>query len=467
MKQLMEKWRELCSVNNKDRQVLHLALPNIVANLSTPLLGLVDAAVTGHFADASGLAGVALGTAAFNLIYLVFIFLRKATTGLTAQALGRGDTDELRALAVRALGFGALLGSILLAFRIPLRFLVYTWLSAPDLATSAAADLYYNARILGGPAALANFGIQGWLLGLQCSSRVLVQQLVLNLSNIMLCIWLGLPLHGWGLDLGVWGVGLAAAIANYFALAFGLVQLASTASEWPGAWGLRGAFDRVELTRMLSLNGAIFLRSVCITSVMTSFNAAAAKFGTLVLAADGLLFQLQSVLSYGTDGFANAAEALVGEAVGNKDVQALREAVASSAKCGAWLSLVVSLVYGILGRHLLGMMTDIPEVLNVACQFLPWLVFAPQLSVWCYLLDGVFVGATLAAEMRDTMVASAAIYALAEVLFTGPLCMGNNGLWASLYIFMLARAVSLASVYNRVEQLAARQQDPTYSVLPG
>merc|ERR1712107_20891 len=164
---------------------------------------------------------------------------------------------------------------------------------------------------------------------------------VLNLSNIILCIWLGLPL-------GVWGVGLAAAIANYLALALGLTQIAAIASEWPDGWNFRSALDRSQLARMLSLNGAIFSRSVCVTSVMTSFNAAAAGFGSIVLAADGLLFQLQNVLSYGTDGFANAAEALVGEAIGSKDVQALREAVASSAKCGAWLSLAFSLIFGIL-----------------------------------------------------------------------------------------------------------------------
>jgi len=443
-----------------DREVFALAIPNIVSNLSTPLLGLVDTAVVGHLSDSSMLAGVALGTAAFNFIFFIFIFLRKGTTGLTAQALGRNDFGEVRTSAARSVALGALLGSVLLALYVPIRSGMFLWLKAPDPSTALEANIYFDARIVGAPAALANFSVQGWLLGMQKSTDVLAQQLFLNLSNIVFCILFALPLGGWGLGLEVHGVGLATAVANYATLLLGLVQIVRVSSSLPGNWRWRDIFHPARVVQLFSVNAAIFLRSLCITSVMTSFNSFACKYGDTVLAADNLLLQMQSILSFGTDGFSNAAEALVGNAIGARDLVALRLAVKSSTLWAVVLAICFTLVYGVFGMQILALLTSHEEVQVAGARYLPWLIAAPIISVWSFLLDGFFVGATLAAEMRNTMFFSSVCFFVAVLVCESLLDLGNHGLWAAFYFFMAMRAISMSLLYRRVERLAAMQVDP-------
>ena len=304
-----------------DRKILDMALPNIVSNMSTPLIGLVDTFVAGHLGSTEELAGIAVGVSAFYLLYNVFVFLRKGTTGLTAQARGAGDFVEVRASFARPFLFALLTGALITAFSGRIMEAIFLWIEPPDEGTRAAARAYIAARVLGAPFALANYAVQGWLNGMQRSANVLVQNMILNVSNAALCVLLALDLGGWGMGLGVVGIGYAAALANAIAMAAGLVNVASCVNggllgggrPMAGRWSWAALWDASAVVDFLTLGSTITIRSLLLTLMQTYFTGNAASFGSTTLAADQLLLQLQSLVSSGTDGFSNAAEALVGE----------------------------------------------------------------------------------------------------------------------------------------------------------
>lgn len=454
-------WSRLLSFEDVDRTVFSIALPNIVSNISTPLVGLVGSYVAGHLGSSSKMAGVALGTASFNVVYLVFIFLQKGTTGLTAQAKGAYDFAEVRACAGRFVSLGLLLGFTLLALREQIGTMMFTiLLQPPDEESAVAAYSYFNARLLGAPAAFGNFAVQGWLNGMQQPKRVMLQQLVLNIMNSACCFFFSLPLGGRGLGLGPFGVGLADAVAQTTAFAIGISQVVGVLTGFPfgaplpGKWDSSTLVSAQRLKEGMVLSANILLRSICISTVSTSFNSVGSTFGKATLSANVMIAQLQTLMSYGTDGFSNACEALVGEAIGAKSPGDLRKAVFSSFKWGFILALVFSATYTCFGHVFFMHMTDIANVQAAAMKYLPWLTVAPLLTVWSYLFDGVYVGATLSFEMVTSMCISAFIYCIVLYFSVYLFDFQNNGLMASFYTFQVMRGVTLGSQYYKVKQKA-------------
>ena len=429
-------------------RIWQLSWPTILSNLTVPMLGAVDTAVMGHLPDPAYLGGVAVGSMIFTFLYWGFGFLRMGTTGFVAQANGRDDGTEMRAVLARALLIGIAAALVLLAAQVPLRAGALQIVDgAADVETLARA--YFDIRIWGAPATLANYAILGWMLGMQFARAALLIQIVINGLNAALDIWFVVEL-GWGIE----GVALATALAQYTGAALGLLLIALRLRRIEGAWVRARIFDLAALGSLFRVSRDIFIRTLAMIFAWSLLTWSSARLGTNVLAANALLMNFQAFLSHGLDGFAHATSALVGEAVGARNRRLLRSTVFAATFMAGCVAVGYALVYAVFGFQLLGTLTDIPSLLSFAREFLPWMALSPLLSVWSYQLDGIFIGATRAAEMRNAMLVSVAVYTAA--VFILPSFMGNHGLWASVMLFMVLRAITLAIFYPRVLAMVAK-----------
>lgn len=347
-----------------------------------------------------------------------------------------------------ALGFGF----VLVAARGYLADLAFGILAAPDAKTLRQAHLYYTVRVLGTPAALSNFVVQAWLIGVQRSGQAMAANLVLNISNALLCV-----LFGSHLQFGVAGVAAATAVSQYIALFMGLLQICyvKRGVDWLNAanidWDL--VRDRKKVFKMATLNLNIFIRSICLTAILTDFTGLSAALGPAALSGNALLMQLQQLISFGADGFGNAAEAMVGEAIGLGDKSRVRTVLKASFRWCALLGGGFSLVYVVAGETVLNLLTTHEEVVDYAVTYLPWQWAAPLISVTCYLMDGVFVGATRPREMRN-----ATFLACLAFMILGHFLKGsNNGLWGAFLIHTIVRAGVLLWYYPSVEAEAEQR----------
>lgn len=434
-------------MNGADRgsliRVWHLAWPVILSNVTTPLLGLVDTAVVGRLPGPEYIGAVAIGAAAFTGIFWMFGFLRMGTTGFIAQAMGADDFTEVRAILGRAVLIAILFGAMLVALQQPL------WAGAvhlldPSATVQALAEQYFTIRVWTGPATLVNYALLGFFIGLQRPRLALAIQIWLNGVNILLDL-----LFVIGLDMGVPGVAWATLIGEYSAAILGLVVALRVLRPHGGRFSWPAILDPMQCRRLLSANFDIFVRTACLIIAFSWATRVGARLGDLALAANAILMQMVHLLAYGLDGFAFAAEALVGGALGARSLNALRQAVVASTIWALVVSAGVALTYLVAGPLLIAVMTDQPEIQSAAETYLVWIVIYPLLAIWCYQLDGIFIGATQTAEMRNAMILSLGVFVVA--ILTLPDLFGNHGLWASLSILNIARTVTLGAYYRRIE----------------
>ena len=424
------------------RAVWRLSVPIMLSNLSVPLLGAVDTAVVGHLPEPHHLGAVALGSMVFNFIYWGFGFLRMGTAGLTAQAHGAGHSDEVRAAIARGLMIAGAIALVTVAAQGLIVFAVFDLVEA-SADVEASARVYVLTRIWGAPAALSIYVILGWFLGLQNTRATLYVQLWMNGLNIVLDVMFVVGL-GWG----VFGVALATVIAEFAGLALALwlmrdaLRRIAGRLDWDRVWS-RG---RIRLT--LGLNVDIFVRTVCLVFGFAYFTAEGARLGDVLLAANAVLMNFQLLMAHALDGFANAAQAMVGRAVGAADRAELRAAIRVSSFWAAVTAALFVLVYAVAGAGIVALLTGIEEVRIAAGEYLPWAAAMPALSVAAFQFDGIFLGATLGRQLRNMMIVSVAVYlVLCAVLI--PL-WGNHGLWFALAAFMALRGLTLATVYPAV-----------------
>lgn len=429
-------------------RVWALAGPIIISNISTPLLGAVDTAVVGHLPDPAYIGGVAVGAVIFNFLYWGFGFLRMGTTGFTAQALGAGDHQELRATLARAMLLALALGGALLLLQMPIGWFALLLFEAGD-RVEALAGAYYDIRIWSAPAALANYVMLGWLLGNGRAGAVMVLQIALNGINIVLDLVFVLG-FGWGVE----GVALASVLAEYSALLCGLAIVARTLRSVAGGWTRARILDRARLIALFHVNLNILIRTLCLLAALAYFTAQSAKMGEVLLAANAVLLQLQYLMSYALDGFAHAAEILAGQALGARSRAAFKSAVRISTAWAFATAALVTGIYLLLGEAIIGLFSNIDPVLEAARIYLPWMIVAPIVSVWSFQLDGIFIGMTRTAEMRNAMVLSLAVYLATCWLLIA--AFGNHGLWLALTIFMLARAATLGVYFPRLTAAVER-----------
>jgi MATE family multidrug resistance protein len=431
------------------RRVLTLAFPIVLANLTQPILGAVDTAVAGHLDNASYLGGVAIGGLFFSFVFWGFGFLRMGTTGLVAQAFGADDQASLRMSIVRALLLAFAIGVVLLIVRIPLIDYAVHALGGSN-AVQSHARAYCSARIWAAPFALANYVVLGWLLGTQRVHLALVTQIFVNAVNIVTVL-----LYVYGFGWGVAGIGAATATADACGFALGAALLWTLRPRGLPALERAALFDATALKKLVAINRDIFVRTLCLLGSFGWFTHLGAKQGDATLAANALLLNFQTFMAYGLDGFAHAAEALVGAAIGARDRDAFRQAVKVTLLWSVLGALGFSLAYAGAGPWIIAQLTDQPAVRAAALAYLPWAAASPVVSVWGFLLDGVFIGATRTRELMLSMAASLAVFVAASWALAGP--HGNHGLWAALLIFMAARGVTLMRYLPHISREVMRQ----------
>lgn len=428
-----------------NRRVLNIALPILLSNVTIPLLGLVDTAVIGQMGAAAPIGAVALGGIILSTIYMLFTFLRMGTSGLAAQAHGRGNARETALVLHRALLIAALCGAGLILLHLPLLAGAFALSPASDEVEDLARS-YVSIRIWGAPATIAVYAISGWLIALERARSVLMLQLWINGVNIALDVLFVIVLE-WGVP----GVAAATLIGEWsgFALAVWLCRDAfvpALRSRWAEI------AERVALKRTMAMNADLVARSVLLQASYTSFVFLSAGQGDVSLAANQVLLQFLHLFSYMLDAFAFSAEALVGQAVGARQVGPLRRAAALSGKWAFAGSLVLTGAAFFYGPQLIGLMTTAPDVQAEAMRYLHWVWIMPLASFGSFIFDGIFIGATMSRQMRNVMFFSLLLY-IATVVIGQPL-IGNHALWLGLIVMSLARTALMARSYPQVEAKA-------------
>jgi multidrug resistance protein, MATE family len=435
------------------KAVLAIAVPIMISNVSTPLIGIVNTAIVGRFPSPIYIGAVAVGALIFTFAFWGFGFLRMGTTGLTAQAFGASDNDELAAGLARALLIAATAGLGLILLQWPIRECAFALVGAsPEVERLARG--YFNVRIWSGPATLANYALLGWFIGLGRTNIGLVLQLVLNLTNIVLDAAFVLG-FGWGVP----GVALGTVFAEYIAAAVGIAIAMKHVRRFGGHWSLPRVLSRKKLERAFVVNSDIMIRSLALIAAFGWFLAQGARQGNVTLAGNSVLMQFIEVCAFFLDGFAFAAEALVGRAVGATQRAGLITAARMTTIWAAGIAVLLTSVLFLFGQVFIDGLTIDISARAAARSFLPWAAAVPLLGVWAFQLDGIFIGATRTADMRNAMLVSLAIFLVAWWLLAP---FGNTGLWAAFYVHYLARTGSLLYYYpglvrSVAEPIAAAQ----------
>lgn len=416
------------------RQIWLIAGPMILANISTPLLGMVDTAVVGHLSSAHYLGAVAIGSMIFTFVFWGFGFLRMATTGLNAQAYGREDKIAMQAVLFQAIWLAILIAIALLAIQTPIRNLAL-WLVSSSVDVEKFAAIYFDIRIWSAPATLINYAIIGWLIGREASKAALLMVLVINVANIVLDLIL-VNLAGMTVD----GVAWASVIAEYLGLLTGIILLSRYGVDLR-AWQLARRWQNLRAGfRGLEVHGNFMIRTFVLILCFGFFTTQSARQGDIVLAANSVLLNFITFMAFVLDGFANATEVLTGKALGRKNQAELKRTLWLTGIWSLLMALIFMVIYALFGHQIIRLLTSIEDVVVLADQYLLWVVIAPILGVWSYLFDGLFVGATRSREMRNTMLFSALFVYLPAWYFLQ--AFGNHGLWAAILLFLLARGIS-------------------------
>lgn len=423
-------------MNQRDKQILKIALPAIVTNITVPLLGLVDTAIVGHMGDATYIGAIAVGSMVFNLVYWVFGFLRMGTSGLTAQARGRRDLQEMRSLLVRSQTVAMTIALLILLLQVPLRD-VMLWLIGPTDDVRPLAVTYYHIVVWGAPAMLGLYGLSGWFIGMQNTRLPMVISISQNVVNIVASLALV-----YGLGMKVEGVALGTVVAQYAGLLMAMAMLVRY-YRWYITIRL---CSLKEFIPFLRVNSDIFLRTLCLVAVNLYFTSAGARQGATILAVNALLLQLYLLFSYIMDGFAYAGEALCGRFWGARDNKAFREVVGRLFMWGAGMTVLFTTLYVVGGMPFLRLLTDEETVVQAAREYVWWAWLIPVAGVAAFVWDGIFIGITQTRGMLVSAAVASVVF-LAGVVWLMPV-MGNHGLWLSMLLYLAVRGIVQSVIFR-------------------
>ncbi|MAL16886.1 MAG: MATE family efflux transporter [Balneola sp.] len=420
-----------------NRQILRLAIPNIISNLSVPLLGAVDTAVVGRLEHVYYLGAIAVGSIIFDFIFWGFGFLRMGTTGMVAQAYGAQQERKTRIILFRVLLVAGVSSLVILLIQYPLiEASLYLVNASPEV--EEYTRLYYHIRIFAAPATLALFGLNGWFLGMQNSTYPMIITIFLNIVNIILNL-----IFVFRFDMTVDGVATGSLVASFLALGLALFLY----NKKYGGVKLNIKWDELieaeELKKFFSVNRDIVIRTLCLIFSYAFFTAKSAEMGDVVLAANTILLQMWYISSYGTDGFAYAAESLVGRFKGAGDKEKLKSAVVANMFWGLGLGVLGTVSYAIFDAEIISLFTDKENVVAVAMTVVIWLIVAPVVNSVCFIWDGVYIGATATGAMRNSMIV-ATILVFIPVYYISEPFVGIHALWMAMTAFMIARGVILS-----------------------
>ena len=414
-----------------NRKILQLAVPSIVSNITVPLLGLVDVTIVGHLGAPAYIGAIAVGGMLFNIIYWIFGFLRMGTSGLTSQALGRRDLDEVVRVLVRSVSVGMLIALSLMALQYPIGKVAFYFIqTTPEV--EALATAYFRICVWGAPAVLGLYGFSGWFIGMQNSRFPMFIAITQNIVNIGASLF-----FVYVLKMKVEGVALGTLLAQYagFFMAFGLWKNYYKPFQKRVQW--KKCLQNEEMKRFFSVNRDIFLRTVCLVAVTTFFTSTGAKQGDVVLAVNTLLMQLFTLFSYIMDGFAYAGEALSGLYIGAKNRKALTGMIRNLFVWGAGLSALFTLLYGWGGQAFLGLLTDEQVVIKEAARYYCWVLAVPFVGFAAFLWDGILIGATATKWMLYAMLVASGCFFLLYYLFYN--AWGNHALWLAFVVYLFLR----------------------------
>lgn len=442
-----------------NRKILQLALPNIITNITVPLLGMVDMAIVGHLSQLH-IGAIAIGTQIFNLIYWNFGFLRMGTSGFTAQAYGARKLDEAVRVFVRAFVIALAIALLLIVLQYPIA-LLSRWIFNGSDAVIALALEYFFIRIWAAPATLGLYAIKGWFIGMQNSRLPMWIAIFINIVNIICSLLFVLVFH-WDIK----GVALGTVIAQYSGLAIGLFFVVARYGKlFRKRLNMQFLSDTLQwqqMKRFFKVNADIFLRTICLAAVFTFITSESGRISDEIMAVDALLLQFFTLFSYIMDGFAYAGESLVGRYIGARDRHSLVSAVRHLLVWGLVLTFLFTGLYAIWGEDILRVFSDKQAVIDAARPYLFWILIVPVCGFTAFLFDGIFVGATASRTMRNSMfIATVAFFGIYYILKTTSVSGGdeyvwNNVLWIAFMVYLATRGIAQAvmlkkSVYNQIK----------------
>ena len=432
-------------MNIRDRQILQIALPSIVSNITVPLLGMIDVAIVGHMGSPVYIGAVAVGSMIFNLVYWLFGFLRMGSSGLTSQALGRRDLTEVMRLLVRSTTIALGIALMLILLQVPMEWVAFE-LIGPTADVAPIAQTYFYIVIWGAPAVLGLYSLSGWYIGMQNTRFPMFISIMQNVVNILASLTL---VYGFGMKIE--GVAWGTVIAQYAGFIVALGLLLRYYGRLRGYLVLRGTFVREAMGRFFHVNSDIFLRTLCLVAVNLFFTSAGARSGAVILSVNTVLMQLYLFFSYFMDGFAYAGEALGGKTYGARNVAAFRETLH---RLWIW-ALIVTLAYTLLyiggGRWIVGILTDEAQVLEASQEYLCWIWLIPAAGAAAFIWDGVFIGITATRGMLVSSFLSALGFFIVYLLAESHL--GNHGLWLAMIIYLALRGI-LQTIWYRLRILS-------------
>lgn len=416
-----------------NRQILHIAIPSIISNITVPLLGLVDVTIVGHLGSASYIGAIAVGGMLFNMIYWIFGFLRMGTGGLTAQAYGQHNTQEGTRILLRSLSVSLLLALVLLVLQYPIRLIAFMLIDAsPEV--QELATRYFHICIWGAPATLGLYSFTGWFIGMQNSRYPMYIAITQNIVNIAASLFFVFVLH-----MKVEGVALGTLIAQYAGVIMAYLLCISHYHPFRQQVQRMQLFERNAMKRFFLVNRDIFLRTLCLVAVTVFFTSTGATYGDVVLAVNTLLMQLFTLFSYIMDGFAYAGEALSGKYTGSNDKIRLHQTVQNLFGWGSAMALLFTLTYLWAGQNFLQLLTNDTEVIAASGTYLLWTVAIPFCGFSAFILDGICIGTTSTRIMLKSMATASALFFGVYFLCSGS--WGNHALWMAFLVYLAVRGL--------------------------
>lgn len=425
-----------------NKRILQIAVPSIISNITVPLLGLIDVTIVGHLGAAAYIGAIAVGGMLFNIIYWIFGFLRMGTSGMTSQAYGKHDLDEVARLLLRSVGVGLLIAIILVALQYPIRKLAFTFIQTTE-EVERLATLYFRICIWGAPAMLGLYGFAGWFIGMQNSRFPMYIAITQNIVNIAASLCFVYLFH-----MKVAGVAWGTLTAQYagFLMALLLWRRYYGGLKKHVAW--HEVLKKEAMLRFFQVNRDIFLRTLCLVIVTLFFTSAGAAQGEIVLAVNTLLMQLFTLFSYIMDGFAYSGEALVGKYVGANNRLALYRTVRQLFIWGVGLSTGFTLLYFFGGKSFLGLLTNETSVIREAGNYFYWVLSIPLTGFAAFLWDGIFIGATATRQMFYSMLVASGSFFL--VYYSLHEWMGNHALWLAFIVYLSLRGIMQATLSRKI-----------------
>ena len=420
-------------MNTNNREILQIALPSIVSNITVPLLGLIDVTIVGHLGAASYIGAIAVGGMLFNIIYWIFGFLRMGTGGMTAQAYGQQDDAEMMRLLTRSMGVGALIAFTLILLQYPIERTAFAFIeTTPEI--ERLATTYFRICIWGAPAVLGLYSFSGWFIGMQNSRYPMFIAITQNIVNILVSLVLV-----YGFEMKIEGVAIGTLVAQYAGFLMAITLWVHKYKAIRCHAELRSLMDKQAMYRFFQVNRDIFLRTLCLVAVTVFFTSAGAAQGEVILAVNTLLMQLFTLFSYIMDGFAYAGEALAGKHIGANNRTGLQQMVRQLFVWGIGLSLAFTLMYGIGGEGFLKLLTNEESVIAASSNYFYWVLAIPLAGFAAFLYDGIFIGATATRLMLFAMAIAAAAFFL--IYFGCRSTLGNHALWLAFISYLALRGI--------------------------